>query len=80
MAGVRPRSRDTKQPVPNGLIHGWIGAVFTPNATIDGLRSVVHDYGRYEAIVLSRGYPEFCAVVGESGGEPSGGGLDVNHS
>ena len=35
------------QPVPNGLIHDWIGVVFT--VTIDGLMSVVHDYGRYEA-------------------------------
>jgi hypothetical protein len=175
------------QPVPNGLIHDWIGAVFTPNATIDGLLSVVRDYsrgtriiykpvvtdswsldsgtaerefflvwhrqvlfvnaarrGRYrahdviinshcgytivEVITLQQiedygrpgehllppdtgggficedlqrfavrragrrrvpgdrshrsepGYPEFCEVVGESGGEPSGGGLDVKHS
>lgn len=38
------------QPVPNGLIHDWIGAVFTPNATIEGLLSVVHDYSRYKDI------------------------------
>ena len=25
MAGVRPRSRDPKQPAPNGLIHDFIG-------------------------------------------------------
>ena len=174
------------QPVPNGLIHDWIGAVFTPNATIDGLVSVVRDYGRYKDYLPTGGhgfpvarfrnsragvfhgvhghvlfvnvarrgryrahgviinshrgysivevitlqqiedygrpgehllppdtgggficedlqrfavrragrrrvpgdrshrseprYPEFCEVVGESGGEPSGGGLDVKHS
>jgi hypothetical protein len=36
--------------VPDGLIHDWIGAVFIPNATIEGLLSVVHDYGRYKDI------------------------------
>ena len=39
------------QPVPNGLIHDWIGAVFTPNATIDGLLSVVRDYSRGTRII-----------------------------
>jgi hypothetical protein len=38
------------QPVPNGLTHDWISAVFIPNATIEDLLSVVHDYGRYEDI------------------------------
>jgi len=47
------------QPVPNGLIHDWIGAVFTPNATIDGLVSVVRDYGRYKDYLPtgSHGFP-----------------------
>lgn len=36
--------------VPNGLIHDWIGAVFIPNATIESLLNVVHDYGRYKDI------------------------------
>ncbi len=36
--------------VPNGLIHDWIGAVFIPNASIDSLLGVVHDYDRYKDI------------------------------
>lgn len=44
------------QPVPNGLIHDWIGAVFTPNATIDGLLSVVRDYSRYKDYLQSGGF------------------------
>ena len=38
------------QPVPNGLTHDWISAVFAPNTTIEDLLSVVHDYGRYKDI------------------------------
>lgn len=44
------------QPVPNGLIHDWIGAVFTPNAIIDGLLSVVRDYSRYKDYLQSGGF------------------------
>jgi hypothetical protein len=38
------------QSVPDGLIHDWIGAVFIPNATIESLLNVVHDYDRYKDI------------------------------
>lgn len=38
------------QIVPNGLIHDWIGAVFIPNASVEGLLGVVHDYDRYKDI------------------------------
>jgi hypothetical protein len=38
------------QPVPNGLIHDWIGAVFIPNATLERLFAVVHDYDRYKDV------------------------------
>jgi hypothetical protein len=55
-AGVRPRSRDPKQPALNGLIHDWIGAVFTQNATIDGLLSVVRDYSRSKDCLQSGGF------------------------
>ncbi len=34
--------------VPNGLIHDWIGATFIPNATLEELFAVVHDYARYK--------------------------------
>jgi hypothetical protein len=36
------------QSVAGGLIHDWLGAAFIPNATLDGLLTVVHDYGRYK--------------------------------
>jgi hypothetical protein len=36
------------QSVAGGLIHDWIGATFIPNATIEGLLAVVHDYNRYK--------------------------------
>ena len=38
------------QPVPSGLIHHWIGAVFIPNATLQDMFAVVHDYDRYKEI------------------------------
>jgi len=38
------------RPVPNGLIHDWIGALFIPNARLEGLFSVVHDYDRYQEV------------------------------
>jgi len=41
--------RGTKS-IQDGLIHDWIGAVFIPNATIDGLNSVLHDYDEYKDI------------------------------
>jgi hypothetical protein len=34
-------------PVPHGLIHDWIGAVFIPGFTIADVFAVVHDYDRY---------------------------------
>jgi hypothetical protein len=34
--------------VPNGLVHDWIGAVFIPNATLESLWAVVHDYENYQ--------------------------------
>ncbi len=37
-------------PVPNGLIHDWIGAIFIPNATLEDLLAVVHDYSGYKEI------------------------------
>ena len=38
------------QDVAGGLIHHWMGAAFIPNATIESLLAVVHDYGRYKEI------------------------------
>lgn len=38
------------EAVPGGLIHHWIGAVFIPNAGIEDVLAVVHDYGEYKQI------------------------------
>ncbi len=45
---VAPLAGHGTQSVPDGLIHDWIGAVFIPKATLEGLFSVVHDYDRYK--------------------------------
>jgi hypothetical protein len=47
---VAPLVRHGIQSVPNGLIHGWIGAVFIPNATLGSLLAVLRDYDRYKDI------------------------------
>jgi hypothetical protein len=38
------------QVIPGGLIHDWIGAAFIPNAGIQDVLAVVHDYPRYKEI------------------------------
>jgi hypothetical protein len=45
---VAPVSGDGSLPVPHGLIHDWVGAVFLPNASIDQVAATVRDYGRYK--------------------------------
>ncbi len=47
---VAPAVGHGTEPVPNGIIHDWIGAVFVPGATIESLLCVVHDYDRYKDI------------------------------
>lgn len=47
---VAPLLDHGMRPVPNGVIHHWIGAVFVPGATVESLLAVVHDYGRYREI------------------------------
>jgi hypothetical protein len=47
---VEPLAGRGTESVTNGLIHDWIGAVFIPNATIESLLNVVHDYDRYKDI------------------------------
>ena len=47
---VAPMVGHGTKSVPDGLIHDWIGAVFIPNATIESLSSVLHDYNRYKEI------------------------------
>jgi hypothetical protein len=45
---VAPAIHHGTENVPNGLIHDWIGAVFIPNATVENLSAVVHDYDNYK--------------------------------
>jgi hypothetical protein len=45
---VVPVSGHGIQNAPNGLIHDWIGAIFIPNATVEGFLAVAHDYNRYK--------------------------------
>jgi hypothetical protein len=45
---IEPVSGRGAQSVAGGLIHDWIGAAFIPNATVEQLLAVVHDYGRYK--------------------------------
>ena len=45
---VLPVIEDGARPIPNGLIHDWLGAAFIPNATLASVLSVVRDYNRYK--------------------------------
>jgi len=47
---ISPVGNTHPLPVPQGLIHHGIGAVFIPGATIQDLSAVVGDYGRYGEI------------------------------
>jgi hypothetical protein len=47
---VSPLGNTHPLPVPRGLIHHWIGAVFIPGARIKDLSSVVGDYSKYSEI------------------------------
>jgi hypothetical protein len=47
---ISPLGNSHPLPVPRGLIHHWVGAVFVPDARIQDLSAVVGDYGRYDEI------------------------------
>jgi hypothetical protein len=47
---VEPAVGNGTVPVPDGLIHDWIGTTFIPNATVAQLQAVVHDYDHYKDI------------------------------
>jgi len=47
---VAPLLDHGARPVPYGLIHHWIGAVFVPGATLESFLTVVRDYDRYDEI------------------------------
>lgn len=43
----RSAGRTAYAGCPRGPVHDWIGATFIPNASIEALQAVVHDYDRY---------------------------------
>jgi hypothetical protein len=45
---VAPVISHGTQHVADGLIHHWIGGIFIPHATIEGLSAVTHAYNRYK--------------------------------
>jgi hypothetical protein len=45
---VAPMDSDNPRKVPHGLIHDWIGAMFLPNAKLDDVMGVLHDYDHYK--------------------------------
>ena len=44
---VSPAEHRNPVPVPSGLIHDWLGAVFIPNVSIPQVLKVVRDYSHY---------------------------------
>lgn len=47
---AQPAHERNPVPVPNGLIHDWIGAAFFPGVSLHDVFSVVRDYNRYKAV------------------------------
>jgi hypothetical protein len=45
---VSPVGRQVPKPVPNGLIHDWMGAAFIPNTSLERVLSIVRNYGDYK--------------------------------
>lgn len=50
---LRGISEQNGHPVPNGLIHDWIGAIFLPGASVDKVAPLLQDFGAHK-----RYYPE----------------------
>jgi hypothetical protein len=44
---ISPGEQRSPVPVPSGLIHDWLGAVFIPNVSIPQVLLVVRDYAHY---------------------------------
>lgn len=47
---IAPMDGAGMQHVPDGLIHHWVGALFIPNATLEGVLAAAHDYDRYKEV------------------------------
>jgi hypothetical protein len=46
---VSSAAQPNPRPVPSGLIHDWVGAVFLPDIKIEDVLSEVRDYDNYKA-------------------------------
>ena len=68
---IAPETAKAPQPVPHGLIHDWIAAVFIPNVTLAQVFAVVRDYGRYSKIYRPSAVrePPLFAPAGSAGQE-----------
>ena len=65
---IEPAAGSGMRSVPNGLIHHWVGAVFIPNAGIEGVFRVIHDYARYKDIykpVVARSQAAGCSLAAQ---------------
>jgi hypothetical protein len=47
---VTPFLKKPETPVPDGLIHDWIGTVFIPGATLDRTLAMVQDYNHHKDV------------------------------
>jgi hypothetical protein len=45
---VEPADGESPHPVPRGLIHDWIGAVFVPDTNLNQVMGVLDDYEHYK--------------------------------
>jgi len=52
--------------VPDGLIHHWVGAMFIPGATLQGVLAVAHDYARYKEIYKPKVLDSTLLACGDS--------------
>lgn len=63
---VSPMRGNGRTAVPRGLIHHWIGAVYIPNASLDDVLAVVHDYDRYKDFYKPTVADSKCLACAES--------------
>ena len=47
---VSPFLKKPETPVPDGLIHDWVGTVFIPGATLDRTLAMVQDYNHHKDV------------------------------
>jgi hypothetical protein len=47
---VAPFGRKPETPVPDGLIHDWVGTVFIPGATLERTLAMVQDYNHHKDV------------------------------